>query len=112
MSQGAPHDILNQFGLKPLNKTWAKIEILFGLAGAFLGLVFGVAAIGAMEFSKTSIFLEPVFSSGYFIFGIVLFTLGGYLAMAGHRSHLYQSNNQLIAFVIDEIRKHANKESL
>ena len=27
-----------------------------------------------------------------------LFVLGGYLAMAGHRSHLYQSNNQLIAY--------------
>jgi hypothetical protein len=41
--------------------------------------------------------------------GLALFVLGGYLAMAGHRSHLYQSNNQLAAYLANEIRKHHPK---
>ena len=31
-------------------------------------------------------------------------TLGGYLALAGHRSHLYQSNNRLVAHLAELIR--------
>jgi len=31
---------------------------------------------------------------------VVLFVLGGYLAMAGNRSHLYQSNNLLAAWIV------------
>jgi hypothetical protein len=34
----------------------------------------------------------------------VLFILGGYLALAGHRSHIYQSNNELAAYLAGEIR--------
>ena len=34
----------------------------------------------------------------------LLMTLGGYLALAGHRSHLYQSNNRLAAHLADLIR--------
>jgi hypothetical protein len=34
--------------------------------------------------------------------GLLLFVLGGYLAMAGHRSHLYQSNNKLAAYLVAE----------
>jgi hypothetical protein len=35
--------------------------------------------------------------------GLGLFTLGGYLALAGHRSHRYQSNNELAAYLVEEL---------
>jgi hypothetical protein len=34
---------------------------------------------------------------------LVLFVLGWYLALAGHRSHLYQSNNELTAYLAEQI---------
>jgi len=37
---------------------------------------------------------------------VILFALGGYLALAGHRSHLYQSNNRLAAYLAAQIRSH------
>jgi len=39
---------------------------------------------------------------------VLLITLGEYLALAGHRSHLYQSNNRLAAHIADLIRKHSH----
>jgi hypothetical protein len=41
--------------------------------------------------------------------GLVLMVLGSYLAMAGNRSHLYQSNNELTAHLIEEIRRIKDK---
>jgi hypothetical protein len=76
-------------GLKRLDPVWAKIEIALGLF-----------AVGAA--------LVPLTGGGDKLTvagGLVLFLLGGYLAMAGHRSHLYQSNNLLAAYLVDEIRK-------
>ncbi|OWK40927.1 hypothetical protein FRUB_04819 [Fimbriiglobus ruber] len=34
---------------------------------------------------------------------MALISLGGYLALAGHRSHLYQSNNRLAAYLAGRI---------
>jgi hypothetical protein len=94
-------EILQAQGLKPLSKTWAKVEVLAGLIAAFLGLAWvvslsctpnGVPQPGSMNF-------------GEFLGAMGLFVLGAYLAMAGHRSHLYQSNNLLTAFLVEEIRK-------
>jgi hypothetical protein len=76
-------------GLKRLNPLWAKLEIVLGLAAAGGGLPFLVVSADAATIAG----------------GIALFVLGGYLAMAGHRSHLYQSNNLLTAYLADEIRK-------
>jgi hypothetical protein len=36
--------------------------------------------------------------------GLALFVLGSYLALAGHRSHLYQSQNKLAAYLAGLIR--------
>lgn len=52
---------------------WAKLEILLGLLAVGLGLVWGREA-GAL------LHVAPV-----------LVMLGGYLALAGHRSHLYDA---------------------
>jgi hypothetical protein len=75
-------------GYKPLNRTWAKLEIAFGLLAAGVGVLVGQQLPGPEGWAA----------------GLALFVLGGYLALAGHRSHLYQSNNELIAYLADELR--------
>jgi hypothetical protein len=83
-------------GLKRLNPFWAKVEIFGGLCA-----VAAAVALMALWAARPSNEAPPAFALG----GIALFVFGGYLAMAGHRSHLYQSNNLLTAHLADEIRK-------
>jgi hypothetical protein len=40
---------------------------------------------------------------------VLLQTLGGYLALAGHRSHLYQSQNKLAAYLAAQLRQQADE---
>lgn len=80
-------------GLKRLNRPWAKLEILGGLAAAGLGLLLGVWAVVHDR--------EPWLLAGA---GLLLFVLGGYLALAGSRSHVYQSNNELAAYLAELIQ--------
>ena len=94
----APDDALDRLrrdlGLKKLNPVWAKVEIFFGL-GAVGGSVFG-----GLHLARDAGTPEGVWA------GLAaVFTLGGYLALAGHRSHLYQSNNRLAAHLADLVRK-------
>ncbi len=81
-------------GHQPLTRPWAKAEILLGLFTAGLGLFLGDWAFGRP--GETPWLLAAA--------GLLLFVLGGYLALAGHRSHLYQSNNELAAYLAEEIR--------
>jgi hypothetical protein len=76
-------------GLKRLSPVWAKLEIVLGLLAAGAGVPLMTAGPDAASV----------------LGGLALFVLGGYLALAGHRSHLYQSNNLLTAYLADEIRK-------
>lgn len=77
-------------GHRRLSRTWAKIEILLGLFAAGLGnWVLGQGRDFPWLFVPS---------------GLGLFILGDYLALAGHRSHLYQSNNELVAYLVEEIR--------
>ncbi len=86
------HDAL---GYKPLRRTWAKLELLLGLSAAGIGLLLGTWAV-----SRPAEIEWP-----FAVIGLVLFVLGGYLALAGHRSHLYQSNNELTALLLDHLRR-------
>ena len=101
MSAPAPDDPLDrlhrELGLKRLNPLWAKAEIVLGLFAAAAGLVGGMPLAVRPEGELPPwTWLAPVF----------LVTLGGYLALAGHRSHLYQSSNRLAAHLAVLIRKH------
>ena len=78
-----------------LNPWWAKVEILLGLFAAGAGLLYGVHLAARPEAE-----VWPWAWAG----PLVLFALGGYLALAGHRSHLYQSNNRLAAYLAGLIR--------
>ncbi|HEY2786222.1 MAG TPA: hypothetical protein VGJ05_14745 [Fimbriiglobus sp.] len=78
-----------------LNPWWAKVEIVLGLSGVGLGLI-ATAILATRPESEVPpwTWLGP----------LLLFVLGGYLALAGHRSHLYQSNNRLAAYLAGLIR--------
>lgn len=93
--------LLQPLGLKPLHKTWAKIEIILGLTCAFLGMMIVFARDVGIQ-----LLVDPDGERKWLTVasGLLLFVLGGYLAMAGHRSHLYQSSNQATAFLNQEIR--------
>jgi hypothetical protein len=86
---------------KPLNRTWAKGEILLGLFAAGVGMLVGewaVARPAQVEWSAAAV-------------AVFLFVLGGYLALAGSRSHLYQSSNELTAFLMEELHRLKNEGS-
>jgi CHASE2 domain-containing sensor protein len=82
-------------GNKPLNRTWAKIELLLGLFAAGVGLILGTWAV-----SRPAVVEWPSAASG-----LGLFVLGAYLALAGHRSHLYQSNNELTSLLLEHLER-------
>jgi hypothetical protein len=88
-------DLHARLGRKRLNRTWAKLEILLGLAAAGLGLLLGNGSLGDATHE-----IDPTRLAA----GLTLFILGGYLALAGHRSHLYQSSNEQIAYLADLIK--------
>jgi hypothetical protein len=79
--------------LKRLSRRWAKLEILLGLLAAGAGIFLGLGALLKLD--------EPW---PYLTAALALFVFGGYLALAGHRSHLYQSNNELAAYLAEAIR--------
>ena len=97
--QKAAARLYADLGLKRLNPVWAKLEIVLGLAAAGAGLIMADSTVQQIG--------EP---AGPQLFtGLALFVLGGYLALAGHRSHLYRSNNVLAAYLAETVRatKHA-----
>jgi hypothetical protein len=90
----AIQELHTDLGLKRLHRGWAKVEILLGLSGAGGGLLLGNWAVA-----------QPGVAWQYAAAALVLFVLGSYLALAGHRSHLYQSNNELVAYLSDLVRR-------
>ncbi len=80
----------DELGWKRLSPLWAKLEIVLGLLAASTGLLLGIHAVSR----PPADILWPLAAAS-----IALQTLGGYLTLAGHRSHLYQSQNKLIAWL-------------
>ena len=95
-----PSFLHSRLGYQPLNRTWAKLEIFLGLCAAGAGILLGDWAL-----SRPPAQVEWGLAAG----GLALFVLGGYLALAGHRSHLYQSSNDPTAFLAEEIRRLRDK---
>ena len=87
-----------RLGLKRLSRAWAKAEILLGLTAAGAGLLLGDWALAQRDINL-----------GLALASLALFVLGGYLALAGHRSHLYQSGNELTAYLVEEVHR-ANQQ--
>src|SRR4029453_554626 len=91
--QSQPPDeprLYKDLGFQRHHPAWAKVEIFFGLAAVSAGHLCGVYAIVHLE---AALFWAMIAAS------LLLQSLGGYLALAGHRSHVYQSNNKLTAWL-------------
>ncbi len=95
-----PLDRLHRdLGFKRLNPLWAKLEILLGLLAVAAGLLGGMnLAAGEARAGQEQNWTAWAGQAA-------LIVLGGYLALAGHRSHLYQSNNRLAAHLAELIRR-------
>ncbi len=91
-TENALAELHGALGMKKLNPAWAKIEIFLGLAAAAAGLMLALRASVEVD-------------SARIIVSMALMVFGTYLAMAGHRSHLYQSNNKLAAYLAEMISK-------
>jgi hypothetical protein len=87
-------------GYKRLSLAWAKLEILLGLSAAGAGLL-----LGSWVLTRNGTEIDWTLA----IAGSALFVLGGYLALAGHRSHLYQSGNERTAYLAELIRQKNEK---
>ncbi len=81
--------LLAALGHRRLSRTWAKLEILLGLGTASGGMLVGIWAVS-----------RSVAEWAMALAGWLLMVLGGYLALAGSRSHIYQSANELAAYVV------------
>lgn len=81
--------IHSDLGWIRLSKAWAKGEIVLGLFGVAIAIVL-----------LTDWRADPLGAAA----GILLFVFGGYLALCGHRSHLYQSNLHLTAYLLHHIQ--------
>jgi hypothetical protein len=88
-----PRELLVALDAK-LGRGWAKVEILLGLLVWGAGLFLGVHQVSAKN--------EPNWL--LMAAALALFVLGGYLASAGHRSHLYRWSNRNTVILLDEIR--------
>ncbi len=91
-------------GLKRLNPLWAKLEILLGLVAVAAGLLSGMS-LAAHEARTGQAQVWTAWAGQ-----AALVVLGGYHALAGHRSHLYQSNNRPAAHLADVIRSQQQPE--
>ena len=89
---------------KSLNRTWAKVEILLGLVAVWIGLFLAFGLSSGNPVKPLGAVPEPGWPLLFFaIASLVLFCGGGCIALAGHRSHLYQSSNEAVALLIKEI---------
>ena len=82
---------------KHLKASWAKAEILLGFMSASTGLLCGIYAVLRFDRDQPWVLL---------IASVLLQSLGGYLVLAGHRSHLYQSHNKLAAWITLRLANH------
>jgi hypothetical protein len=86
----------DQRGSRRFGGAWAKAEIFLGLTAAGAGLLLGVWQVsrptGEIDWTITAA-------------ALALFVLGGYLTLAGQRSHLYRSNIETAASLREEIRR-------
>lgn len=89
-SEQALKQLYEATGLGHLSPVWAKLEILLGLLAAALGVV--LAASGNSGLTLGDLVVRWALS-------VALIMLGAYLALAGHRSHIYQSQNRLTAYL-------------
>jgi hypothetical protein len=87
-------DVHAALGYQHLSRFWAKVEILFGLGAAGVGMLLGFWAVSRQAVQQS-----------WAGAALLLFMLGWYLALAGTRTHVYRSLSDLTALLVEEIRR-------
>ncbi len=82
-------------GHRSMSRVWPKVEIFLGLAAVGIGLFLGVSAL----------LRDPLENAVVLVARLLLLVLGGYLTLAGHRSHLYLFQIRVTALLIEEMRR-------
>jgi hypothetical protein len=95
--------LYEDLGFKCLSPAWAKAEILLGLAAVSAGHLCGVYAIVHLGGQQFWAFVTA---------SLLLQSLGGYLGLAGHRSHVYQSQNKLAVWLAKRLAEGNRNEQL
>ncbi|HJZ60323.1 MAG TPA: hypothetical protein VKE74_35595 [Gemmataceae bacterium] len=97
--------LYRDLGFKRLSHWWGRGEM-------FLGLLCMAASVFAMLYLAVELLLFNIRKGEAgdgiltvpMIAATILFALGGYLALAGHRRHLYESNDRLTAYLAGLLR--------
>jgi hypothetical protein len=95
--------IHQQLGYRRQGLAWAKVEILLSLLAVGIGVFLGQATAARWE-SESLWHLAGT--------ALALFVLGGYLTLAGHRSHLYHSGNERTAWIASVIQGKENNNPI
>jgi hypothetical protein len=99
--------LYDDLGFQPLSHWWGRVEMVLGLFGMAAG-TFGMILISTEILRQTAYqpLVKEDFSFPYLpmIGSFMLFILGGYLTLAGHRRHVYESADRLTAYLADMIR--------
>jgi len=100
-------DRLNRdLGFQPLSHWLGRAEMFLGLICMSVG-VFGMLCVAPevvrqITGGKQAVQFDPPYWA--VIGSFLAFVLGGYLALSGHRRHLYESADRLTAYLADLIR--------
>ena len=97
--------LYRDLGFQSLSHWWGRAEILAGLLGVGLSVCLMLfLAVEALHGAGPKDAIADRFLNGTAVGAIFLFALGGYLALVGHRRHLYESNDRLTAYLADLLR--------
>lgn len=105
--EAALDQLYRDIGFRPLSHWWGRVEMLLGLL-AMAGGLFGMAVLASyvvpLLSPQTRLPADYQFPYLYLAGSFGLFVLGGYLALGGHRRHLYESADRLTAYLADVVR--------
>jgi len=105
--EAALDQLYRDVGFRPLSHWWGRVEMLLGLlamAGGAFGMILVAPDVIATLSPEIKIQLDFQFPYLVLAGSFGLFVLGGYLTLAGHRRHLYESADRLTAYLADVIR--------
>ena len=97
--------LYRDLGFEPLSHWWGRGEMFIGLLGMATSVcVMLFLAVEALHNAAPKDTIADRFIGGAALGAVFLFALGGYLALAGHRRHIYESNDRLTAYLADLLR--------
>lgn len=112
MSRESLDRLHRELGLSPLSHWWGRAEMFLGLLAMGGSLVLMLSL--TIEVIQQAVARDPLvmqIPAAPAIGAAFLFALGGYLALTGHRRHLYESNNRLTAYLAELVRRPAAAEA-